>query len=134
MTRKFNLKKRFIAVFVGICFTLTSAGTAPASAHAISLIEKQNTFLKLLPSDITKIKIPKTYGGIQGVFQGNYPGTVILIRGAHVSAEAQKNIAQLIPWLSRQYGITLVKLEGMASNLDTQMFSSFPDQGIGIRG
>jgi fructose-1,6-bisphosphatase len=54
---------------------------------------------------------------------------IIHIQDAHTSLEAQRNIAQIIEHLQKNYGVTSIALEGgRAGTLDISMFRRHPDR------
>ncbi|HLD50104.1 MAG TPA: hypothetical protein VJC08_02785, partial [bacterium] len=67
-------------------------------------------------------------GEIKKSFQGSRDRIVVHIQDAHVNEDAQKNIAQILDFFSKQYGMKLVNLEGAEGRLYPEVFSFFPDK------
>ena len=146
--RKF---RRAQSLFTLAAFLVTNQLSLPP---AFALLEKGtgNTSLPVLfsandkfPQDISQLQVPAAIGKIEEVHQAasNKPQAagnclqpaacsvepvVILIQDAHAIPEAQRNIQKLIEHFQKEYGVGLVALEGAASELDPQMFKSFPDK------
>jgi hypothetical protein len=74
--------------------------------------------------------LPSEFGSIQEFHQGTETKTVILIQDAHAIPDAQKSIRGLIDYFQKEYGVGLVAVEGASSQLDSQIFRSFPDKDL----
>ena len=85
---------------------------------------------KSFPKELSKIEVPKEIGKIQESYQGKEKETVVLIQDAHAIPDAQRSIQKLIDYFQKEYGVSLVALEGAASELDPQIFRSFPDKEL----
>ena len=135
---------RAVSLFVLTAFVSTNFVSLPAYAVATA---DGAVVQKVLPDNLLSIKVPEALGKIQEVFQASSPRlqaaeeclkpaacslqpVVILIQDAHAIPEAQRNIQKLIGYFQKEYGIHLVALEGAASQLDPQIFKSFPDKEI----
>ncbi len=78
------------------------------------------------------------FGGTRDKRQESFPVSrpvplapfVILIQDAHAIPDAQRNIQKLIEHFQKEYGVGLVAIEGASSELDPQIFKSFPDKEI----
>jgi len=107
-------------------------------------------------TDLSRLQVPAEIGTIEEVFQGRGQETrdkrqktrnkgqtnlhaprpsspapfVVLIQDAHAIPDAQRNIQKLIEYFQKEYGAGLVALEGASSELDPQVFKSFPDKEI----
>ena len=78
-----------------------------------------------------QIRIPKEFGSIQEYYQAPAGSpAVILIQDAHAIPDAQRNIQKLIDQFQKQYGLNHIALEGASSELDLQIFRSFPDKDL----
>lgn len=80
--------------------------------------------------NLLDVSIPKDMGSVKEKFEGQNEKTVFIIQDAHEIPDAQRSIQKLIDFLQTKYGIGLVALEGAASDLDPQIFRSFPDQTL----
>ncbi|MSR78099.1 MAG: HPr family phosphocarrier protein, partial [Candidatus Omnitrophica bacterium] len=101
-------------------FSATSVFAAPSTQNHPSLDNRR------LPQP-SRLSIPKDLGNFQEFHPGTSPA-IFLIQDAHEIPEAQRNIEKLIEYLSTEYGVRSVKLEGASSKLDSQIFQSFPNQ------
>src|SRR5438094_253717 len=114
--------RRFSAAGVLVCFLTTNHFTAPAFASAAPAANQ----IEAIPVDLSIIKVPAEIGKIEEVYKGKNPMTVILVQDAHSIPDAQRNIQNLIEHLQKNYHVNLVALEGAVSQLDPQIFKSFP--------
>lgn len=77
---------------------------------------------------LDSIAIPPTYGTITDRFDGDKDDPVVLyIKDIHTSFSAQKNIALILDFLTKQYDIQVIGTEGAEGNFDTSDLSAFPD-------
>lgn len=118
--------KAYYSLFLLITFI--SSQFTPALL-AESNIAASAAFVKL-PQDLHSIKIPAEWGQIEDSFSGNSGKQVIIIQDAHAVADAQKNIQKLIGFFEKEFGVQLVGVEGVSSELDPQIFKSFPDKKL----
>ncbi len=75
--------------------------------------------------EASQIYISPRNGTLEKIHQGTGP-LVICIQDAHADSLAQKNIADIIHTLHRNYSIDLVGVEGSSGMVDTSLFSTFP--------
>ncbi len=75
------------------------------------------------------VSIPSEVGKIETVYLSSTPSNkwVIEVQDAHCVVQAQKNISRLIEYLSEQYGLKYVYLEGGQGPLDTSGIAHFSD-------
>jgi hypothetical protein len=80
---------------------------------------------------IIDIYIPEQYGSIETLGQGSrgkgQKGQVVLIKDAHCNYEAQTNIAKILEILVREYGVSLVAVEGASGELDLSDYGRITD-------
>ena len=124
------MTRRIVAAFVLTVFTLTNSipgyGFESASRpnvgarHASPLLHDVNDFR--LPSDLGTITDRFILPAARQ--------TVILIQDAHAIPDAQRSIQKIIEHVQTQYGVGFVGVEGAASELDPQIFRSFPDKNL----
>jgi len=81
-------------------------------------------------TDISDIKIPEDIGFVKDSFQGNAGMLIVHIQDAHCNFEAQTNISKILETLMNDKGLALVALEGSAGEIDTSLFTTFPDVDI----
>lgn len=82
------------------------------------------------PINLFDVEVPKSIGSIKEKFEGRAGKTVFLIQDAHAIPDAQRNIRRLIDYFQKKHGVGIVALEGASSELDSQIFRSFPDQEL----
>lgn len=70
------------------------------------------------PIVLNEITIPSQYGSIIETYNGTNGKLIVHIQDAHANYEAQKNIAGIIESLIDNYNITLVLMEGKATDRD----------------
>lgn len=117
-----NLKK-IITVFLVIIFCVFEI--APLSLYAS--VQTPLATLSHLPDIQLRPEIPQEFGEIREVFRGDRDQFVIVIQDAHAVPDAQRNIHSLLEYFQQQK-LSLVALEGSASQMDMQFLRSFPDQ------
>ncbi len=110
---------RFIITILYLTINLSFAQTVTELLYAN---EQRN--------DPAYITIPSGYAEIRERYEGSSDFTVIHIQDAHCIYEAQKNIATILDYLQRSYGVNLIALEGADDVLVTDEFSSFPQKQI----
>jgi|GEM_PF-4397939 len=120
---------RAIAWAVVFVFTLTSVTWQTPVAYASAAVSIQ-TNSGVLPVDLAAVSIPAEIGKIRETYRGAGDKTVILIQDAHSVPDAQRSIRSVIEYFQKEYGVTLVGLEGASETLDSQIFRSFPDQKL----
>lgn len=114
---------RAVALLVSLTFLITNHITLPAFASS----ENVSTH-GVRPLSLSDLVIPSGHGLVQEIYQGNTGKTVILLQDAHASGEAQKNIQHIIQYFQKEYGLSLIAMEGVYSHLDAQIFRSYPDK------
>ncbi len=125
MRSQSSITQRIIALGIVISFSATSVFIPSQNAYAAPMsseIPSENS------TDLSDLKLPKSLGEVEEIWQGNSQSSVILIRDAHSIPDAQKNIEKIIELLAAKYGINQVGVEGASEELDAQIFRSFPDQ------
>jgi len=124
--RYFRLVKRLIAFGVACCMSLEGGTIVSASFPSLYPVEG----IQEKPVHFSDLSVPEEIGSIQETFKGLNERVVFVIQDAHEIPDAQRNIQRLVDYLQIQYGIRVVALEGAASDLDPQIFKSFPDQAL----
>lgn len=127
----------FVTVFA---FSFTSV----LWADGTSLIPQQQRGEEILPSvsqrpqvgsvllrqNLSQLVIPEAIGQIKRIHRGSSEHVVLHIQDAHINVDAQKNIAKLIQFFSKEYGLDLVNLEGASGRLFSEFYSVFPDKQV----
>jgi hypothetical protein len=112
-----------------ITFVVSNHFQGPLHAQSVKNTESIAT-TGTLPPDLSQVRVPENMGKIEEVYAGKSSQTVVLVQDAHAIPDAQKSIAALISFFQKQYGINVVALEGASTELDPEMFRSFPDKKI----
>ena len=116
-----------IALAVAFVFTCTSVTWAdPAAASKTSLVAPAP--VGDLALDLGKVSLPAEMGKIVETYRGTGDKTVVLVQDAHSIPDAQRSIRSVLEFFQKSYGVSTVGLEGAASELDAQIFKSFPDK------
>lgn len=123
-----NFYSRFVSFFVLITFIASNSIAVPTSYAADIVSSSQNQ--KSFPNDLAAVHIPEKLGKIQETFKGKSEKVVVLVQDAHAIPDAQRNIQKIIDHFQKEYGLNFIALEGAASELDPQIFKSFPDKEI----
>lgn len=121
-----------VSLCLCVTFTLFSVNSAlaiPQGAFAKKL-DTSPSEEKSSATDIEDINIPEDIGLIKETFKGKEGKLIVHIQDAHCNYEAQTNIAKILEILMEQKGLVLVALEGSAGEIDTSLFTTFPDEEI----
>jgi hypothetical protein len=115
---------KVISVFTLVTFLFMDIAWAQSIPTPPAVTEKSQHSLNL-----REITIPEELGFVQEHYKAEDTNpTVILIQDAHAIPEAQRNIQKLIGHFQKEYGIRFIGVEGAASELDPQIFRSFPNK------
>lgn len=76
--------------------------------------------------DPEAVNVPDEYGTVQDSFKGEGEKLIVYIQDAHCVYEAQKNIAEILEYMAKEYDFRLVALEGGERKIDLEIFRSFP--------
>lgn len=82
------------------------------------------------PKDIFNLVIPSSWGSIKEIYKGSSKEVIVHIQDAHANYEAQTNIANIIDLLVTDYGVKIAGIEGSVGKLQTELFSTFPEDEI----
>ncbi|MFC1576426.1 tetratricopeptide repeat protein [Candidatus Omnitrophota bacterium] len=80
--------------------------------------------------NVESFTLPQYLGHIKDVFKGAGDKTVIHIQDAHCNYAAQKRIADIIEYLNKECGVTIVNLEGGKGDYDLSIFTNIQDKDI----
>ncbi len=115
-----KLRKRFYYLIVSLLvaggFALTQI---PAWANSGSIV------------DI--VEIPSEYGTAKEIFNATYTtddekGVIIHLQDAHCNYEAQKNMAGLLEYLVKEYGVKLIMVEGGSGDVSLSFLRTYADE------
>ena len=133
----FKRLKRVLAGLVALTFFVTNTFTQAPVAHAMPPSRQAQT-VELMSQLISEnsFKIPAEFGKVTDIIpvspsddirHTTYDGQLIIhIQEAHANYDAQKNIRSILQYLSQNYGIQLVLLEGAGNKLQPELFNFFP--------
>ncbi len=136
----FSIFKRVVSLIVVVCFLTTNAMAMPAQTLGATLNAQRSTDLLTLPLPSSLGNIVETYTAPRAT--GHEPRTtekprgsgdvdrktVIYIQDAHDSLEAQENIAEMVRWLVKDYGVKTVYEEGYEGPVPTdELFGRVKD-------
>ncbi len=77
------------------------------------------------------LKIPKKFGSVKERFESEGENALVIhIQDTHTSYSAQKHLSKILKYLSDNYGIDVVGIEGATDSIDTSDFSKFPDKSV----
>ena len=118
---------RFLAGVVAGAFFVTSTFMPAPVAYAANV--ESSAF-------IPSFKIPEEFGKITGIIPAFPSGdevntadkeqVLIHIQEAHANYDAQKNIRNILQYLSKSYGLKLILVEGAGGKLQPELFRFFP--------
>ncbi len=128
-------KKKIIAFFVLISFTLLNVVINPNYSYAQHLVEGIAPSTKANFVDLIKLfdllSLPEELGSIQDKFtpkEGKSDQLVLYLQDAHTNYDSEINVRRLIRHFQKEYHLPLVLLEGGEGKLDSLFFKSFPDE------
>ncbi|MFA5147200.1 MAG: hypothetical protein WC515_07490 [Candidatus Omnitrophota bacterium] len=116
---------RCISSFVAMTFLVSNVVFA-APQDAASSVGKEQEII----TNPEKVVIPREFGLVKSKFIGNSGKLVVHIQDAHCNYEAQSNIAKILENLIKNYGLSLVSVEGADGFVDTSWFKAFPDEEV----
>jgi len=113
-----------------VCFVLSDAWalTGDMGASISSETDIQNG--KFANLDVETFTIPAHLGDVRYSFKGDADKIVVHIQDAHSNPFAQHKISDIINYLTEEYGIEMVNLEGGAGDYDLSVFTSISGDEI----
>jgi hypothetical protein len=117
--------------FGGVQFAGISWAAEPSSGLTSVGPEKTGSPAPLKEMDAGTFMLPNELGYVQdsAKVEGSAK-TVIHIQDAHCNYYAQKRIAEIVGYLSDEYGIRVVNCEGGSGDYDLGMFTGIPETDI----
>ena len=126
-TQSHGVWTKGVALAVAFFFTFTSVTWADSSASSKTSVVPSQA-VGDLARDLSRVVLPDGIGKIVETYRGAGDKTMVLVQDAHSIPDAQRSIRAVIEFFQKGYGISTVGLEGAASELDPQIFKSFPDK------
>ena len=112
--------QRFFSGIIAVTFFVTNTLTPFPVAHAANVE---------FPALISSFTIPAEFGKVTDSVKGSEGGSLLIhIQEAHANYDAQKNIKNILDYLSKNYGIRLILLEGAGNKLTPELFNFFPQE------
>ncbi|MBU3759672.1 MAG: hypothetical protein FGM27_07065, partial [Candidatus Omnitrophica bacterium] len=129
---------RAVAFAVAAIFTTQDIVWADGGSFVESLAKRNETPVSV-PSGLdwtrrdassffNAVSLPENLGQIKRNFQGSRDRIMIHVQDAHANTEAQKNIASVLDYFVKEHGLKLISLEGAEGELETELFSFFPNR------
>lgn len=131
-SRQHTLMRRIIsiaALFLFInCFIFPDAEAAvDTSASPYELSEVSSAYARSDPETFT---VPAHLGEVKYFHRGDTDKIVMHIQDAHCNRFAQHKISDIIDYLNREYGVSMVNLEGGSGDYDLSVFTSITGEAI----
>ncbi|MBU1127470.1 MAG: hypothetical protein KKG95_06950 [Candidatus Omnitrophica bacterium] len=117
------------ALFLFInCFIFPDAEAAvDTSASPYELSEVSSAYARSDPETFT---VPAHLGEVKYFHRGDTDKIVMHIQDAHCNRFAQHKISDIIDYLNREYGVSMVNLEGGSGDYDLSVFTSITGEAI----
>ncbi|MSR77130.1 MAG: hypothetical protein EXS63_02735 [Candidatus Omnitrophica bacterium] len=123
---------KFLSFVLLLTFSIQAFGwaeTGQVFPGSIRMHPVENIFPEVTQAP-SSFFIPPSFGEIKKSFTGSREEKIILIQDAHVHEEAQRNIAQMLNFLSREKRLHQIYVEGAEGVIDMTPYSFFPDLKI----
>ncbi|MDA9101241.1 glycogen/starch synthase, partial [Omnitrophica bacterium] len=124
---------RFTALIIAGIFSVNSV--IPPSYAQLAQSTAQKSYVQEggrtqppVSANVHEVAVPSELGSIREAFQGSSGKVVFYLQDAHSAPDAQRSIFELVRYLSDQYDISAVALEGAQGDLDSTLLKSFPDR------
>ncbi len=112
--------KRLLAGLIAVTFFTTNTLTPSPLAYAATEVLAH-------ANQVQNFEIPAELGKVHEIIFGSPNAPVLLhVQEAHANYDAQKNIRGILQYLSRDYGVDLVLMEGAGYKLEPKLFRFFP--------
>ena len=119
-----NCLKRLQRLFAGV-IVVTFFATNTLAPAPVAYGQTVENFPKFFAEN--SFKIPAEFGKVTDSIKSSEGGSLLIhIQEAHANYDAQKNIQNILQYLSKNYGIQLVLLEGAGNKLTPEPFRFFP--------
>lgn len=125
--------KKYISCTTIICFFFSCLG-APALQGAVDVARDSrriNAFQSAVNTSgvISDIDVPTALGRVTALNEFNSDTLVVNIQDLHCHANTQRNIADIISFLDKNYSLEHVYVEGGYGNIDTSWLTAIADAG-----
>ena len=123
-----NTFTRIVSILIIQAFLISNVSfalSAPSEAEKVTLARHEEAV-----ASPDKVVIQRDFGLIKSKFTGNKRKLIVHIQDAHCNYEAQSNIINILEGLIKNYGLSLVSVEGADGIIDTSWFKAFPDEDV----
>jgi hypothetical protein len=104
------------------------AWAAEIPGRGVDMPDGSGVFKELNADTFT---LPEYLGHIKDQYKATNPNkTIIHIQDAHCNYAAQRRIAEIVEYLNKEYGISIINLEGGARDYDLSVFTGIRDMSI----
>ncbi len=105
------------------------------TAHYVKVVALMTSILFTcvqvgMAGNVYTVRVPEEAGTVVSRYKGDTKETVIIVQDAHTSAEAQKNISDIISHVTRTYDVQQVNIEGASGDIDFDFFQQYPHKDI----
>lgn len=133
-TRHIKFKKG-IAILMAVLFAaqyvLTDAWAAIDTAKPPYVLKESVAPASMTAAlDVETFTIPAHIGEIRSSFKGDGNRIVVHLQDAHCNVFAQKKISEIIDYLHKEYGMSVLNLEGGAGDYDLSVFTAITGEAI----
>jgi len=123
--------RKVVCAITLAAFTLNTLGTDLVLASAEIRLPAVISKTEPIEIDTGQFDIPSYLGYVKDRSQHDPAGrTVIHIQDAHCNYKAQNSIYELIDYLSRTYGASVINLEGGEGQYNLSQFGMIADPGL----
>jgi len=114
MNKKDNLKLRVISLCLAgvLCFQEVSYSAPPYEGFGVIGSPKP---LEQISADPTRFEVPADFSTLREIHKGSNGKLIIHIQDAHSNLSGQQNLASTLDSIMSKYGVSLVLVEGGAS-------------------
>jgi len=119
----------FSAIF-GSTGDIAWAARTPLELTGVSSIRAGGPGSFIKDVDVESFALPEHLGYVRQAFKGGSGRAVIHIQDAHCNYAAQHKISEIITYLTKEYGIEALNLEGGKGDYDLSIFTRIHDKKI----
>ncbi|MCP4649097.1 MAG: hypothetical protein GY853_03295 [PVC group bacterium] len=129
-------KKLQYASLILIIFSCISPVSAQEETFLKTKIEKignsKRSEINQINQVLRNLDIPKEIGMVKETYMPRSPkaNLIITIQDLHCHYQAQKNIAAILNYLTNNFALKLISIEGGAGPIDTVFYRELPDERI----
>ncbi|MFH1395049.1 MAG: hypothetical protein ABIH09_02720, partial [Candidatus Omnitrophota bacterium] len=125
-----DLTKWMLLISFFVSFNLNAAEASGEADSLFSEFSEAREGGKYAQLDVGTFSIPAHLGEILYSYQGESNKFVIHLQDAHCNYFAQHKIADILDYLNKEYGLSIVNLEGGVKEYDLRAFTSITGKDI----